>query len=251
MHENPRILICDDEVGVLTTTAQLLEDKGFNCSKAVSAQDAMQVLESQEISLVIADIVMPGNHDLQLIKDISTQFRGLPVIIITGYPTVETAVRALDLPVFAYLTKPLDIEFLFEKTAEAIKWRLAYRSIALAEQRLADSITRVGHMTGLSVPTKGRMAESNLQMFLSLTYSNALAAVTDLGALSRAVLSPGSIALDCPVTHCPKLEILTSALKRTVEVLKATKDNFKSKEIAALRKDIEELLSRGTTGQTL
>ena len=94
MSELGRILIADDEETFLMSTADLLRNEGFECDCAPDATSAAQMLRSGDHDLLIADIKMPGNFELEFIRDLPQIAEGLPVILVTGYPTLDTAIQS-------------------------------------------------------------------------------------------------------------------------------------------------------------
>jgi DNA-binding NtrC family response regulator len=103
-----RILIADDEATFRRATAQLLEREGYRCDEAADALTAVQHLTSATYDLLIADVRMPGNMRLELVEEMPMLAPGVPVILVTAYPSFTSGQRALDLPVVAYLVKPFE-----------------------------------------------------------------------------------------------------------------------------------------------
>jgi DNA-binding NarL/FixJ family response regulator len=133
-----RILIADDEETFLYSTAELLRRAGYACECAHDAASAAEKLQAGDHDLLIADIKMPGNPDLELIRALPQLARGLPVILITGYPTLRSAVQSIQLPVVAYLTKPLDFDELLAQVRSALEQSSAYRAVRSLRQRLRE-----------------------------------------------------------------------------------------------------------------
>jgi len=102
-----RILLADDEETFLYSTCELLRRSGYRCDCAPNAATAAAMLREQKYDLLIADIKMPGNAELELIRDLPKLANGLPVILITGYPPIY-GTAAMHFPVMAYLIKPFD-----------------------------------------------------------------------------------------------------------------------------------------------
>jgi DNA-binding NtrC family response regulator len=108
MADKGRILIADDEESFRRATAQLLEREGYRCDEAGDALTAVQRLSHATYDLLIADIRMPGNARLELLGEMPVLAPGVPVILVTGFPSFTSGQRALDLPVVAYLVKPVE-----------------------------------------------------------------------------------------------------------------------------------------------
>lgn len=114
-----RLLLVDDEERFLATTKALLEKKGVNTSTAPSAHDAMKVLSSTQIDVVILDVKMPGGDGLEVLRWIKQNHPLVEVIMLTGHATFESAIEGMKLGAFDYLMKPSDIEVLLDKANEA------------------------------------------------------------------------------------------------------------------------------------
>ncbi len=105
-----RILFADDDEGFQLGLGLRLRKSGFECDFAKSGSEAVGLLRTKEYDVLLSDIHMPGNVDLELIESLPAIIDGLPIILLTGRPTVETASRSVRLRVSAYLTKPPDFE---------------------------------------------------------------------------------------------------------------------------------------------
>jgi DNA-binding NarL/FixJ family response regulator len=114
-----RLLIADDEPQFRDAISQLLELEGYECESAPNSQVCQELLAQKHFDVLIADIRMPGNTDLELLEQI--QGLHLPVIVVTGYPSVPSAIRAIKLPVVAYLVKPFNFSELLREVERAIK----------------------------------------------------------------------------------------------------------------------------------
>ncbi len=79
---------------------------------------------------------MPGNSELELFKDLQEIAEGMPVILVTGNPSLEIATKSIQLPVTAYMTKPLDFEMLLKHVKSSISNYKTYRSVQNTSQRL-------------------------------------------------------------------------------------------------------------------
>ena len=128
MGDSPRILLTDDAELFLHSTADLLRKEGYDCVCASSASEATAKLRAGTYDLLIADIKMPGNSHLELLHELRSLAPSMPVILVTAYPTVATAVGALRLSVFDYLIKPFEFAELRERVASVVTKGRALRS---------------------------------------------------------------------------------------------------------------------------
>ncbi len=118
--------------------SQRLNREGFHCETAATANEAIQRLQEGGYESLISDIHMEGNVQLEFVARVAATAAGLPVIVLTGYPTVETAARAVGLRVTAYLTKPPDLGTLCSTLREAVHDYRATRRLRDGWQRLQD-----------------------------------------------------------------------------------------------------------------
>jgi two-component system NtrC family response regulator len=108
MEENTRILVVDDEVGMCDFLRYLLEGEGYEIDDANSAAQALDKLRERAYQLVLADIKMPGIDGLEMLRQIKELDENIVVIVMTGYSSLETAIKAIKYNAHNYLTKPFD-----------------------------------------------------------------------------------------------------------------------------------------------
>jgi two-component system, NtrC family, sensor kinase len=106
------ILIIDDEPGVLEGLRDFLEDEGYEVHEAMEAKEGLKVFQSVKPNLVLTDLRMPGMSGMELIGEIRKINTTTPIIVLTGYGTLESAIDAIRLNVFDFITKPIELDFL-------------------------------------------------------------------------------------------------------------------------------------------
>ncbi len=106
MDNTLNILVVDDEQIILNSISRHLKKDNYNIHLAHSARQAMTLMDSIKIDVVLTDLMMPGMDGLEFLKIIKTRLRHVPVIMITGYATVNTALKAMRLGAFDYIAKP-------------------------------------------------------------------------------------------------------------------------------------------------
>lgn len=116
-----KILIVDDEVRILILLQSLLKANGYETATAKSGSDALELLRGGGIDLVITDLRMAPMDGLTLITEIKSLLPKIPVILLTAYASVETAIDAMKCGAFDYLTKPFKVDEMLAtvKRAEA------------------------------------------------------------------------------------------------------------------------------------
>ncbi|MEY3173992.1 MAG: Transcriptional regulatory protein ZraR [Planctomycetota bacterium] len=108
------ILLVDDEALYRTSTAALLRNSGYQVTTAASAEDAMRLMREQPAGLAMVDLNLPGNEKLELLRFLREQFPDVPVMVVTGHPSLPTAIASLRLRITDYLLKPVKYEELLE-----------------------------------------------------------------------------------------------------------------------------------------
>src|SRR5262249_60695940 len=126
------------------------------------ATAAVGQLRQTEFDLLIADIHMPGNVGLELIQDLRQIVSGLPVILITGRPSVETAAKSVRLSVAAYLVKPPDLVEPPTVVRHTIASFRHVRSVMVSRQRLQDWSLDLERIEFLLRHTPGEPDQSSL-----------------------------------------------------------------------------------------
>jgi DNA-binding response OmpR family regulator len=104
-----RILIADDDEMILEVMGEYLSAEGYDCDCAQDATVAKRLLHENRYDLMISDVNMPGNYEMELVHQAEEIAREMPIILITGSPSIESAAAAVRLPVDAYLQKPFDL----------------------------------------------------------------------------------------------------------------------------------------------
>jgi len=116
-----KVLIVDDEKDFVEMFSLRLKQQGEKVSTAFSGKEALKVLESVPIDVVILDIRMPGMDGIDTLKQIKHMYPIVEVILLTGHGSTETAVTGMKLGAFDYLMKPADFEEIKIKLEKARK----------------------------------------------------------------------------------------------------------------------------------
>ena len=106
----PRILVVDDEESVRHNLAELLEIKNFCVTATESAEQALQLLEQNAFDLVLSDLLMPRIDGIALAKAIKEMGVNVPVVVMTGYASIETAVESMKAGASDFITKPFNMD---------------------------------------------------------------------------------------------------------------------------------------------
>ncbi len=129
------ILIADDERGVRDSLQRLLEFESYRVLLAEDGTSALDVVGSEFVDLVLLDIKMPGMDGLEVLSHIHNDHPELPVVIISGHGTIQTAVEATSLGAFDFIEKPIDADRILLVIRNGLEQRkLLKENISLKEE---------------------------------------------------------------------------------------------------------------------
>jgi two-component system nitrogen regulation response regulator NtrX len=142
-----RILIVDDEASIRRSLAGILSDEGFSPCEAAEGEAALAELRGEKPpDLVLLDIAMPGRDGVEILEEMQRTWPSLPVVMMSGHGTIETAVRATQLGAFDFLEKPLSVE----KLLLTIRHALERAHLERENQRLRAEAVRAHEILGES-----------------------------------------------------------------------------------------------------
>jgi DNA-binding NtrC family response regulator len=119
---NPkRILIVDDELLIRDLLYDFFLERGWGVSVADGGQAAIDYLKNQEFDVVLTDLKMPDMDGMDLTGRIKNLYPSVPVIIMTGYPSLDSALEALRHKVDDYIIKPFNINQLFKTIQKTVE----------------------------------------------------------------------------------------------------------------------------------
>ncbi|MEO8098545.1 MAG: sigma-54 dependent transcriptional regulator [Acidobacteriota bacterium] len=150
---NPaRILVVDDDENLRWVLKTQLEDLGYTVSSAADGEEALAAIEKEPPALVLTDLKMPGLSGIELLGRIRSEYPEVPAVVITAYGTIQSAVQAMRLGAYDYLTKPID----FEELAIVVNRVLEHFRLVAEVQSLRVSLDRkygfeniIGHSEAL------------------------------------------------------------------------------------------------------
>jgi PAS domain S-box-containing protein len=118
---SPKILIVDDEEGIRFTFKKFLATQSYEVSTAEDFEEAMDCLSRDTYDVVFADIILKGKSGMDVLREIKKRRLNCPVIMITGYPNIDTASEAVRLGAFDYVPKPIQKDSLFHAIDVALQ----------------------------------------------------------------------------------------------------------------------------------
>ena len=119
----PAVLIVDDEITIIESLKGILSDDGFEVMHAFNGYEALKKIEAESPDIVLLDIWMPGMDGIETLKEIKKITPSLPVVMITGHGTIESAVDATKSGAYDFLEKPLSIDKVMVTINNALNFR--------------------------------------------------------------------------------------------------------------------------------
>jgi len=157
-----KILVVDDEVTAGKSIEKVLARKGFTVDVALSADDGLNKIEKELFELVLLDIMMPQVNGIELLGIIKERWPNLKVMMVTGYPSIETAVEATRLGALDYISKPFTPDELREKVGEALEETLSGKVIPIrpVEGEVSPTFCPLGEQECEIYAKKGRSCKT-------------------------------------------------------------------------------------------
>lgn len=232
--EPGRVLFADDDRAVQRGLSALIRRAGFQCECVSSGPEAEEALTSGTYDVLLTDIQMTGNTQLELVERAAVLAPGLPVVVLTGNPTVETAARAVRLSIVAYLTKPPNSAELNRVLGQAVDEARQRRMVRSGREQLEQWSSELAELERqIRHAREGETPRSYFRIMLRQT----IRLLTNLEA-SMALYEKSDAQVAMTLEYA-------AALRDAIDVLERTKQNFKSKELADLRYRLERLINPG------
>ena len=167
----PDILIVDDEADIRTLIAGLLQDEGYDTQEAGHSDEALAEVEKHRPSLVLLDIWLQGStlDGLGILRELKRDYPSLPVLMMSGHGTVETAVQAIQDGAYDFIEKPFKSDrllFLVERALETDQLRRENQELRLSSGRTDELIGGSTAIRELSAAVT-RVAPANSRVFIS------------------------------------------------------------------------------------
>ncbi|MCI6892058.1 MAG: sigma-54 dependent transcriptional regulator [Treponema sp.] len=166
---NLTILTIDDEENIRNGLADNFELEGYNVKAAGSGKEGLKIIENESIDLVITDLKMDGMSGQEVVRQVTTKYPGIPIIVLTGHGSIDDATEAIKAGAFDFLTKPLDLDHLNIVVKNALRGKeLAQQNKELKEKLLnknnslemigkSSELNRVRTMIEKAAPTKANV----------------------------------------------------------------------------------------------
>ena len=169
-----RILVVDDEENVCQSVKKILSRKGYTVAESLTAEDAMKKMNESTYDLVITDLMMPKTSGIELLQIIRDNYPDLEVIMITGYASIESAVKATKLGAAGYLPKPFTPEELNEITEKAFQNRTKRAAAPKKTDTGVPASRKPDDMIDVDMPFSSREVEkaTSAEFVETLTHSD-------------------------------------------------------------------------------
>ncbi len=135
----PRVLLVDDDQAMCEMLARSLLRKGFEGVYRTSGQAALEAIEAQGFDVVVTDLNMPGLSGLQLCERVVANRPDLPVVVVTAFGNLDTAIGAIRVGAYDFITKPFEVDALCLTLTRAVQHRQLREEVKLLKKMVADS----------------------------------------------------------------------------------------------------------------
>ncbi len=149
--EPAKILIVDDEKSILLLLREALGQWGYQVKTASSGTEALEILRTELFDAMLSDVRMPDMSGLDLLREVRKQDESIEVVMMTGYPTIASAVQALKEGAYDYLSKPLILDELRHLMARMMERKFLRGEVHTLRARLGEELT-VNELIGNSAP---------------------------------------------------------------------------------------------------
>jgi DNA-binding NtrC family response regulator len=120
MDKQSRILVVDDDETIRTTMKAILQDEGYTVDLAATGKEAIQKTQEKSYNVALLDIRLPDMEGVELLKLLKDGVPRTRKIMVTGYPSMQNAISALNKNADAYLLKPVDVEKLLNTVKQQL-----------------------------------------------------------------------------------------------------------------------------------
>jgi DNA-binding NtrC family response regulator len=133
-----KILLVDDDETIRTTMKAILEDEGYDVDSAPNGKEAIRKTQEQTYNLALLDIRLPDMEGVELLRLMKDSIPRMRKIMVTGFPSLQNAVEAVNKSADAYLIKPVDVDKLLDTVKEQLQRQEEDKKFS--EQKVADFI---------------------------------------------------------------------------------------------------------------
>jgi DNA-binding NtrC family response regulator len=137
-HHRPKVLVIEDDPDGLRSVCEAIEDAGYEVVSATTGAEGVEKARRESVDVVLTDLVLPDMDGLKVLEAIRAGKAALPILIMTAYGSVDTAVRAIKAGAYDYLVKPLDLEDVQAKLGRALETSRLRSQVAVLRSEVRD-----------------------------------------------------------------------------------------------------------------
>jgi two-component system NtrC family response regulator len=234
------ILVVDDEKNYLLVLSAFLSEEGYESLTVNNAQDALEIVESTDLDLVLTDMKMPSMDGIELLRRIKEKAPDLPVVMMTAYGTVEKAVEAMQLGAFNFIQKPFQNQTLKQIVDKGVR----IYGVLKENRRLVQALEnryRFDNIIG-----KSRPLQAVFDIIQKVAHTKATVLVTGESGTGKELIAK-AIHFNSPRRNKPLVAVSCAALTETLlesELFGHEKGAFTG--AIAMKKGRFELADKGT-----
>jgi two-component system NtrC family response regulator len=234
------ILVVDDEKNYLVVLSAFLSEEGYESLTVNNAQDALEIVESTDLDLVLTDMKMPSMDGIELLRRIKEKAPDLPVVMMTAYGTVEKAVEAMQLGAFNFIQKPFQNQTLKQIVDKGVR----IYGVLKENRRLVQALEnryRFDNIIG-----KSRPLQAVFDIIQKVAHTKATVLVTGESGTGKELIAK-AIHFNSPRRNKPLVAVSCAALTETLlesELFGHEKGAFTG--AIAMKKGRFELADKGT-----
>jgi len=188
MEEKPTVLVLDDDPDEVETLSALLESSGYQARTAKNGREALDVVEINHPPVAIIDLMLPGMNGLEVVEEIGKKSPCTECIILTAYASSESAIKAIGLGAYSYMTKPYSIDQLLLTIRRAFEKHETDEAFRNSEEKYRALFENAQEAIVLSEQETGRVIDMNVEAEKLLGRSR-----SDLRGKNQSVLYPESL----------------------------------------------------------
>jgi DNA-binding NtrC family response regulator len=167
-----RVLIVDDDRSMCEMLEVDLRLRGFECRSTTSPQESLQILKNDSFEAVLTDLRMPGMDGTQLCERIVANRPDLPVVVMTAFGSLESAVAAMRVGAYDFVTKPIELDILALALERAVRHHVLQEKVKVLSQEV-EGLKRFDEILGTSSPMQelfdqlSRIADSEVSVLIT------------------------------------------------------------------------------------
>jgi len=203
------VLVVDDEKNIREGLAEALKLDGLSVEVAADGAEALAVLGRDEVDLVISDLKMPRLSGEELLRKVAAEWPTVPVIILTGHGTIESAVQAMHDGAYDFLTKPVDLD----RLSLLVKRALATRELSLQYRTLQSELEKRSQFA--SVIGRSRAMRQVFDLVRQVAPARTSVLITGESGVGKEMIAE-AIHYDSPRHDKPLIKVHCAALTETL-----------------------------------